>query len=162
MGVQFSFPYKLPPVSLLPPAADAAGRTSAFRNLRNATKAWMLCRVNQGNAAQVSLTLQQAQDVSGTGAKALSANVPIWLNDATATTDQLVAQAAAASFTPDATLADKMVIFEILPEACMDIANGYRTLAVVTGASNAANITEATLILLTDYAGQNPPSTYSN
>lgn len=161
MSVQFSLPYKLPPVSLLSPAADAAGRSSPYRNLRNADKAWVVCRVNQGNAAPVPLTLSQAQDVAGTGAKALNA-VPIWLNNATASSDQLVVQAAAAAFSTDATVADKIVVFEVLPQACMDIANGYRTIGVTTGASNAANITEATLILLADYSGQNPPSSYSN
>ena len=162
MAKPFSLPYQMPAVSLLPPAADAAGRTSSFRNLRNADKAYVVARVNQGNAAQVTLTLTQAQDVSGTGAKALSASTPIWLDNATATSDALVAQAAAASFQTDATVADKIVIFEILPEACMDISNGFRTIAISTSASNAANVTEATLFLLTDYAGQTPPSTYSN
>jgi hypothetical protein len=162
MGKQFSLPSMLPPVSLLPPAADAAGRTSAFRNIRSVDKAYVVCRINQGNAAPVTLTITQGQDVSGTGAKGLLASTPIWLNDATAASDALVVQTAANSFTTDATIADKMVIFEILPEACMDIQNGFRSIAITTSASNAANITEATLYLLTDYPGTTPPTTYSN
>ena len=63
-------PYQIPPVSLLPPAADAAGRTSSYRDLTNALKAYVVARVNQGNAAQVTFSILQGQDVLGTGAKA--------------------------------------------------------------------------------------------
>ena len=43
MARQISMPYQFPPVGLLPPAADAAGRTSAYRDLANALKAWVVC-----------------------------------------------------------------------------------------------------------------------
>ena len=55
MARQFSMPYQIPPVCLLPPAADAAGRTSPFRDLKNALKAYIVCHVNQGNAATVKM-----------------------------------------------------------------------------------------------------------
>ncbi len=64
MARQISMPYQFPPVALLPPAADAAGRTSAYRDLANALKAWVVVHVNQGNAAQVTLSILQGQDVS--------------------------------------------------------------------------------------------------
>ena len=161
MARQFSMPYQIPPVSLLPPEADAAGRTSSYRTLKNAMKAYIVARVNQGNAAQVTLTPMQAQDVSGTGAKAINAS-PIWLNDNTAVSDALVAQAPAANFQTDANLQDKIVIFEIEPEAALDVANGYKTIALQTSASNAANITEASLFVLEAMQGASAPSTYSN
>src|SRR5579871_1148899 len=101
MARQFSMPYEVPPVGLLPPAADAAGRTSAYHTLKNALKAYIVCHVNQGNAATVQLSVLQATDVSGTNSKAINA-VPIWLVENTAAADALVAQAAAASFTTDA------------------------------------------------------------
>ena len=160
MARQFSMPYQIPPVGLLPPAADAAGRTSSYRNLANALKAYVVVHINQGNAAQVTVSLLQAQDVSGTGSKAVSA-VPIWLTAATATSDALAVQAAAASFVTSATVADKIVVFEITPEAALDTANGFRTLAVQTGASNAANITEAKLFILGSYQGASAPSSYT-
>jgi hypothetical protein len=162
MARNFSLPYQIPPVALLPPAADAAGRTSGYRNIRSVDKAYIVVHLNQGNAAVVTLTPLQGQDVSGTGSKGLSAAVPIWLMEPTSTTDALVAQTAGTSFTTDATVADKIVIFEITPEACMDIPNAFRSLAVSTSASNAANITEAKLWLVTDYAQATPPTTYSN
>lgn len=160
MARQFSLPYQIPPVSLLPPAADAAGRTSAFRNLKNAMKAYVVVRVNQGNAAQVTLSLLQGQDVSGTGAKATNV-APIWLNAATAVTDAYVVQAAAAALQTSATLADKIVVFEITPESCLDLANGFHTIAVSTSASNAANVTSAELFVLQAYQGASAPTTYA-
>ena len=161
MARSISLPYQFPPVSLLSPAADAAGRTSPYRNLKNAMKAWIVVRVNQGNAAQVTLTPLQAQDVSGTGSKAINA-VPIMLNADTSVTDALVAQAAAASFQTSATTKDKIVIFEIVPESALDIANGFRTIGISTSASNAANITEAQIFVLETYQGASAPSTYTN
>jgi hypothetical protein len=161
MARQISLPYQFPPVALLAPAADAAGRTSAYRNLKNAHKAYVIAHVNQGNAATVALTLMQAKDVAGTGAKAISTAMPIWLQADTSVSDANAVQTAAASFTTDATTKDKIVIFEIVPEAVLDVANGFKTIALTTGASNAANITEATLIVLEQYQGASAPSTYA-
>jgi len=157
---QFSMPYQIPPVSLLPPAADAAGRTSSYRDLTNALKAYVVARVNQGNAAQVTFSILQGQDVLGTGAKAAGV-MPIWLNAATAVSDALAVQTAAASLQTSATLADKIVLFEITPEMCLDVVNGFRTVAIQTSASNAANITSAHLFILGSYQGASAPSTYT-
>ena len=159
MARQFSMPYQIPPVSLLPAATDAAGRTGGYRSLRNALKAYIVAEVNQGNAATVQFTPLQAKDSSGTGSKAINA-VPIWLNDNTATSDALAVQAAAANFTTDATTVDKLVVFEIEPEAALDLANGFNHIALQTGASNAANITRAELFILQAVQGASAPTTY--
>ena len=161
MARQIQMAAQFPPVSLLSPTSDAAGRTGSFRTLKNAEKAWVVARINQGNAATVQVSLLQAKDVAGTGSKAINA-VPVWVQNATATSDQNVAQSNANGFTTDATLADKLVLFEITPEVALDIANGYKTLAVQTSASNAANVTEATLFVYGSYQQAVPPSTYTN
>lgn len=160
MARQFSMPAQIPPVSLLSPAADAAGRTGSYRSLKNCLKAYVVVRVNQGNAATVLLSVLQATAVAGTGSKAVAA-MPAWLVANTTTTDALVAQVAAATFTTSAALADKIVVFEIVPEACMDVANGFNCIAVQTGASNAANVTSAELFVLGSYAQATPPTTYT-
>lgn len=165
MARQFSLPYQIPPVSLLSPAADAAGRTSPFRDLRNALKAYIVCRVNQGNAAPVTLTVLQGQGVAGTNPIAVTA-MPIFLNAATAASDALAQQTSAANFTTSATLADKIVVFEITPEMCMNLSSAagavpYNSIAIQTGASNAANITEATLYILQSIQGASAPTTYA-
>lgn len=160
MARQFSMPYQIPPVSLLPPAADAAGRTGSYRDMRNALKAWVVCRVNQGNAATVEFTVLQGQGVAGTGSKAVGV-MPVFLNANTASSDALVQQTSAANFTTDAGTNDKIVVFEITPEMCMDVRGGFNSIAVQTGASNAANITEAELFILQAIQGASAPTTYA-
>jgi hypothetical protein len=165
MARQFRLQENLIVANLLPNAADAAGRTSSYVSLRNAHKAWIVCEVNQGNAATVQFTPLQATDSSGTGSKAISAT-PITLNNDTSTatgTDQHVAQTAAANFTTDASTKNKIVIFEIDPGECMDLNNttkAFDHIAIQTGASNAANITSADLYVLSRDQRANPPTLY--
>ena len=71
-------------------------------------------------------------------------------------------QTAGATFQCDASLADKIVIFEIVPEVALDMANGFKTIALQTSASNASNITEATLFIVERYQGYSAPSAYTN
>ncbi len=161
MARQFSMPAIIPPVSLLPPAADAVGRTGSYRSLKNGQKAYIVARVNQGNAAQVTFTPLQAKDISGTASKAINA-VPIWLDADTSLSDALVVQTAAASFQTSVATTDKIVVFELLPEAALDVANGFDCIALQTSASNASNITEASLFILGRYEQATPPSSYTN
>lgn len=147
-------------VSLLAPAADSGGRTSAYVSLANGHKAFIVCYVTQGNAATIALTPLQASAVGGTGSKAISA-APIATNLDTDTTpsDQFTIQAAAASFTTDAGVKNKIVIFEIDPIESMDMANKFNHIAIQTGASNAANITSALLVITPlRFAQLNPPA----
>lgn len=134
-------------VSLLKPAADAAGRTSTYVSLKNCHKAFIVCYVNQGNAATVALTPLQAVDNSGTSSKAITAT-PIAYNLDTDTTpsDQFTMASAAASYTTDAATKTKIVVFEIEPAECMDLANSFNHIAIQTGSSNAANITSALFV----------------
>ncbi len=157
MARQFSLPAQIPPVSMLKPGADAAGRTSTYRSLKYAHKAWIVCRVDQGNAATVAFTPLQAVDASGTSSKAIPAT-RIWANQDLAT-DGNTAQTAAASFTTSAAVKDKRVIFEIDP-AALDVANGFSFIAIQTGASNAANITFAEMFIMAEYQGAAPPANY--
>jgi hypothetical protein len=152
---------QFPPIMLLAPAADAAGRTSSYRSLRNCLKAWVVVHVNQGNAATVLISLLQASAVAGTGSKAIAA-VPIWSNLDTSVNDSLVSRTAAATYTTDAGVKDKIVIFELQPEVALDVANGFRAIAVSTGASNAANITEAKLFMWGAYEQASPPNSYTD
>ncbi len=162
MGMQFSLPADAPISVLLPAETDAAGRISRFARLTNAIKAYVIVGINQGNAAPVEISLLQAQDTSGTGSKPLAA-APIWLCDNTATGDVLAPQSSAAQFTTDASLQSKLVIFEILPEATLDISNGFTSIAVETSASNAANVTRADLLYLPQIKapGSNSMSTFA-
>jgi hypothetical protein len=147
-------------INLLKPAADAAGRTSAYVSLKNCHKAYLVCQVNQGNAATVQFTPLQAQDNLGTGSKAIGA-APIATNLDTDTTpaDQFTIQPVAVSFTTDAGLKNKLVLFEIEPQEVMDLVNAFDHIAIQTGASNAANITGAILVgHPLRYRQTNPPT----
>lgn len=145
-------------IDLLTPAADAGGRTSSYFTLKNGHKAYVVCKVAQGNAAQVTFSPLQASAVAGTGSKAIG-NAPIVANLDTATSDALVAAAAAATYQTDAALKNKLVIFEIDPAEVMDVANRFTSIAVQTSASNASNVTEALLIITPlRFAQATPPS----
>jgi len=160
MARQFSLPEIMPPVELLNPAADSAGRTSSYVKVGKFDKAWIVCHITQGNAATIALTPLQGQDTSGTGSKAISAT-QIWTDLDEATLDLFTKQANAANYTTDAGVKHKIVIFEISPQDCMDMANGFDTIAIQTGASNAANITQAAIYGLHRYQQAQPPTILS-
>jgi hypothetical protein len=174
-------------VVLLPPAADAAGRTSMFVSLRYGHKTTLICGVNQGNAATVLWTPLQATDSLGTNSKALTNPAPIAYNADTSNplaltpgtgTDQFtmpgqpavdgITVVAAANFTTGVALKNKIVMFEIDAGEVMDVNNialaaglKFDHIGVSTGASNAANITWAALYQfpMRDVR-QNPPTLY--
>ena len=167
MASQYSMIYQFPPIKLLPAAADAAGRTSSvYVSLRNCLKAWLVLEVNQGNAATVLWTPLQATSSAGAGSKAIGGadtTAQIWLNNDTSLatgSDLFVAQTAALNYTTDATTKDKLIIFEIVPEAHLDLVNGFNHIGVSTGASNAANITSAAIHIWGSYEGASAPTSY--
>ena len=133
-------------VNVLAPAADAAGRTGAYVTMKGAHGASIYFKVNQGNAATILVTPLQASAVAGTGSKALSANVPIYVNLDTAASNVWVRVTDAKNYTTDAGVKIKQVRFDIDPDA-LDIANGFDCIGLSTGASNAANITSADVVL---------------
>jgi hypothetical protein len=156
MPSSFSLSDMTQQVTLLPPAADAAGRTSAAAvSLKHGHKVFLIFLVNQGNAATVLLTPQQATAVAKTSAKALANNVPIWLQNDESLSSVLTRQADGVSFTTDATTKQKRVIFEIDPTK-LDLAGGFDCLLAITGASNVANITAAEVIVFPTRHGASP------
>jgi hypothetical protein len=152
------YPEMIHVVDVLTPAADAAGRNSDAVSLKNFTLAIVEASINQGNAATIALTLQQCTAVDGTGAKALTVNVPIFASQDVggASGDVLTRQTDGVAFTTSAALTRKTIRFVIDP-ATLDLAGGFDCLRVTTGASNAANITSARVILTPTYA-QTPQS----
>lgn len=148
MSAQFTLPEEAIFAALLPPAADAAGRTSAAAvSLKNAHKAYLIYHINQGNAATILLTPQQATSVAKGSAKALANNVRIWTDLDNATSTVLTRQSDGVAYTTDAAVKDKFVIFEIDP-ASLDQAGGFDCILAITGASNAANITSAFVLIV--------------
>ncbi len=147
-------PENLLPISVLAPAADAAGRTGAWVSLKSANRAWVLVYIDQGNAATVAISINQASAVAGTGSKVITNTVPIWANQDGAAS-VFTRATDAVNFTTSAAVKKKLVIFEIDP-ASLDVAGGFDCITVITGASNAANITSALLLLETSYGQATP------
>ena len=160
MARQFSMAYQLKGIELLNPAADAAGRTSPYRSLKNALKVFVEVHITQGNAATILLSLLQATNVAGSGSKAVSTGALLFSNLDTSVNDTLTSRATAATYTTDAATKNKIVTFEFAPEQIMDVANGFDCLAISTGASNAANITQAKLYMLQQIQGASAPNSY--
>ena len=131
--------------TLLAPAADAAGRTGTYKTLKNAARASIVVRINQGAAATVLITPLQATTVAGAGSKVLTNNVPIWVKDSDAA-GVWVRQADGKNYTTSAGLTMKLVRFDIDP-ASLDVTNSFDCVSVSTGASSASNITGAELVL---------------
>lgn len=145
------------PVAVLNPATDAAGRTGAYINCAYAQKAHIRFHVTQGNAATILVSVLQAVDASGTSSKA-GPTCQIWRNLDVATNDTLVRDTDAATYTTDAGVKNKIVIFEFDTTA-LDQANGFKYVTISTGASNVANITAASIELIGQRYQQATPPT---
>lgn len=144
-------------VEALAPAADAGGRSGTWVSLKGRSRCFIKVHITQGNAATVLLTPMQATAVAGTSAKVIPA-VPIWVNLDTAASDTFVRATAAANYTTDAGVKNKYVIF-MVDAAALDTTNGFDCIQIITGASNAANITQAEYIMTgTSYHQATPPS----
>ena len=153
----FTLPESTKVVGTLKPATDAAGRTGRYVAVTNLLKLYAVFHLDQGNAATVTVDFLQATDKSGTGAKAVAGVRRIWSDLDVATSDALVRQTDAQTYTTDAAVKEKTVILELLPSD-LDLANGFVWVAPRTGASNVANLTQCEVIAVPAYPGASQPS----
>jgi len=144
-------------VEAITPQAGGA-ITGDYVSLRDVEDCYVVVHIDQAAAAQVAITIEQAQDVAGTNSKAITNAVPIWANEDCATSDALVRQADAVSYTTSAAIKHKIVIFQVNP-AHLDVNNGFDCITVKTAASDPTNITAAQYVLADlRYGGNTPPS----
>lgn len=156
MTLPRSMPQNMKIVEAITPQAGAA-ITGDYVSLKNVHKAWVVIHVNQANAATMAISIEQATVVAGSDTKVITNVVPIWSNLDCAASDTLVARTAAVNYTTDAGVKHKIIIFEIDP-ALLDLANNFDCITVITGASNAANITSAMYYLAERYQQATPPA----
>lgn len=130
---------------IIPPCFGGGAKNGINISLKNAHKAYIYCLVGKGaDATQTTFTLQQssgnAGSAAGTGEKALSANVPIWVSDGVDADPTLTATTDAKSYQHAVTQSVcQMSVFEIEPAKCMDLANGFECITVNATDPGAAN-----------------------
>jgi hypothetical protein len=139
--------------------SDTTARTSDYVSLKNCRRATAVCTVLGGAAAALTITPYQATDVSNSlsDEKAIANVLRWWLNDATATSDTLVAQTAAVAGATAATAANHMLIMQFDP-AQLDVDNGFDCICVKTSGASASNLVSVVWFLETDFAQATPPT----
>jgi len=148
--------YKI--VQALEPKTTNAAITGDYVSLKNVITGTVVVNLTQevGHATQISL--YQAKDVSGTGAKPLTNSVPVWANEDVSLGDSLIRQNDGVSYTVANTAKNKQVVFHIDP-ARLDVNDGFTCLNVRIGASTqVTNFACAEFILDSKYAGDVPSS----
>ena len=151
-------PQNLPIVQAIAPQTTNGAVTGDYISLKNAIKAWIVVHLTQAAAHATAITVEQATVVAGTDDKAITNVVPIWANEDVATSDALVRQTDAVSYTVTADVKNKIVIFQIDP-ATLDMANGFDCIVVKTAASSeVTNLVCAEYLLETKYSQATPPT----
>jgi len=154
MTFPFSLPQNYKIVTAINPSAGAAV-TGDYVSLKNAHKCWVVIMSSGGNASAATFGVNEATAVAPTGAVAITALMPNWINNSTAVTDTLVKGADAATVTTDGLATPKLIVIEVDPAL---LSAGFDCIAVTEGASNAANITSAVYIIAERYQQATPPS----
>jgi len=162
MANRFNLVYDGHPVMALAPANDSAGRSGVWVNAAFSHKIYVMVDIAQGASTGVPLTFQQATSAAGANAKAVSANMSIWADQAAGSGDTLVQQPSAENFTTSSATGNKKIIFEVIPESVLDVNNGFNHIQVITGASASGNATAASYFILPGrYEQAVPPSALS-
>jgi len=140
----------------VPQVSGAGAITGDYVCLKNYHKMWIVVHLAQGHAATTSLTPMKATGILPAGATATTVAIPWWVNQDCATSDLLVRQADAITFTSDANLLHKIFVCEIDPAR-----HGatYDCYSIIVGDSNALNLFSVVYYLLPSrYAADQPPS----
>lgn len=154
----FHLPEKCKIVQLTSPVTTNGGVTSDYVSLKNCNMAWIICDFTQAVGHATAAAIYEATKVDGTGAQAITVEVPIWMNADTATSDTLVAQTAAVSQAVAADVKHKQIVFQIDPST-LDVANGFDVInVVVSDSSQATNFVNITAILDERYGANQPPA----
>jgi len=153
-----SFHQKNQVAQIIPMGVGGAGKNGINISLKNVLKAYIYCFIEQGaDATQTTFTLAQssgnAGSAAGTAEKALTDNVNIYYNENCALNNVLTKGTAAKAYETDVNQSrTKLVVFEIFPEACMDLANGFDCIVVNASDPAAPNIAFAFALLEPKYA----------
>lgn len=133
-------------VPAIAPIAGGSARSGDWVSLKGYKRLTILVHIAMGNAATTAITVDKAQDVSGTGeSTGITVNRVYKHTGAIGAAIAFAAVAAAASFTSSATGSGQdLYLLEI---EASELGEGYDCVQVELGASNAANIVAAEYIL---------------
>jgi hypothetical protein len=146
-------PLNLQVAEIVPGTVGAGAANGINLSLKNAHRAFIYCfNAKKADGSQCTWTLQQssgnAGSAAGTGEKALTNVVPIYFSDGFQASNALTAATAAKSYQQAITQAvTQLVVFEIVPEACMDLAGGFDCIVVNASDPGAANTIHAFAII---------------
>jgi len=153
MKTNLPFSHKI--VQLVNPKTTNGGVTSDVVSLKNAIKATIFIDVTQAVGHATAFALKQATDVAA-GTNAAGPTSKIWANEDVATSDTLVAQTAAASYTVTADVKNKQIVIEVDPASLTD---GYDCIYITAAdSSQATNLMSASVFIETNYQRATPPA----
>lgn len=153
-----SIPEKCKPIQAINPKTTNGALTGAYISLKNAVKVWIILNFTQAVGHATAITVEQASAIAGTGSKVISVVQPIWANEDTAASDELVRQTNAVGYTVAADVKNKTVVIQIDP-ATLDINNGFDCIVVKTAASaQVTNFVSASYFIENKYSQATPPS----
>jgi hypothetical protein len=97
------------------PVTTNGGVTGQYVHARNAQRGFLVLQFTQAVGHATVITIKEAKTIAGGSVQTVANSVQIWSNEATATTDTLVKQTAATTYTLTADVAKKMVVFQLDP-----------------------------------------------
>ena len=97
------------------PANTFAETTCDYVSLKDTIMAWIVLQFDQATGHETVIQPQVATSVLPTGATSITFEADIWSNEDTATTDTLVKQTSATSYTVEGDVTKKMVVIKIDP-----------------------------------------------
>lgn len=149
----FCLPESLKPTVLLSNRVGAGDVTSTYASLKNAQKAWLVINFTEGQADTVDFIPMKATAVAPTNATAITHDMRIWSDLATAVNDRLVERTAHPHYTTENGVASKLIIFEIDPEELGELAGTgpYDCIGCRCNAPNALDYVCVTLWVLPRY-----------
>ena len=133
---------------------------SQYVDTKYAQMVWINIHASQADATVLAFTIEQATSFAGAGSTPITVAVPIWSNLDTSiagSQDLLVRRTAAVSYSTDAAVKNKHVLFQLDP-ATLNTAGGFRYIVLKCGAGAATSYVAAEFILDTRFKQATPPA----
>lgn len=141
-------------------APTTTNATVTYDNItmKNAIAVWLVAQYNQA-ASHATVIIPKLGAVVATCTTAITFSADWWLNSDTATTDTLVAQTAATTFTLTTGTTPQLVVARFDPAQCRAQNNAFICIGATSATSSqATNFVTAHWYIETNYAQATPPA----